>query len=1148
MLSYRNQKKLNKLLRNPKQFFLDSKYLRFISGVFFVNKKADVAVQGITLVQWGEHFELAKEHDENKLNSRFILLFGFHDWKKGFVHKFLPEFQVIYAKPNVTLKNIETLLVSFGVEALVSWGVNNDPILKNASEKFKLPIWSMEDGFLRSVELGSNHVEPRSLILDKSGIYFDATRPSDLENLLNTWDKHQGKSVLDQAAHLLEVFKYLQLSKYNHPSLSSINSKVNLPIFKKKSILVIGQLSKDASLRYGGCEDMSNEDLIKEAVKDHPNQAIIYKPHPDELKANKKHLDAIRALNLTIEIADNSQPLTQTISDIDHVYTMTSLAGFEALLLDKKVTVFGTPFYAGWGLTEDKVDVPRRGRTLTVPELFAIAYIVYPRYIGQAETPELNFLSAMQTIAAERELAIYKSVAALSKKGDQKLYGTIFWHALLLSNVKEKHDIKLKKIFALGIPFKAIFSEQKSSAHQRFLAYLIGGVGETSPQLSLILTGLRQNLSADMLNDLLSDLWKINPTPARLEHWAHFCEENSRLQEARSSFEFLANVKTLPKGKGRLSSAEMRNQYQLAQFEFRNKKYAAAKRILEIILLSGEVTPTVLDLYGQIAISTFEYSLALEIYTIIKGIDCNWRGGYSFLICARLAALFEDRQQAFINAATACYINPRLICSLPEDTGFTFNKVFKNISFDEAMCNAVHASGRGSVIARAAADISIGDFLRAENALSCYKPEPGERDLWLTLYSQSLSYQEKSEEAKSLISESIEKSRSPVLLREAFRLATQINDYNWIKLLLNFAEKSDAPITEIHKRKAATILGDEKLYYRCLREMGSSEHLKRHFGEKYVQSYRGIEFKSTDRNLVLAYFGPGDEIRWSSTYPSIASMAYPAKVSFTCDPRLLTLLRRSFPLLDFIPVSRVRNLQSLADVELIKNLPGAELFRHMDNRGWSAASNSDYVSLQVDLLADIIDSHDDLSGKPFFIPAPDLVEEWKVRLSGDGVPRKKVGISWRSSVLSTTRNQYYLDVEHVEKIIAAFPDFEFFCLQYDECAEELDWMEKHQPGRLKYFGDIDYFNDFESVSAIIKNLDCVISPGTSIVELAGALGVNSIFFSTTAESDWRYKKESNTDVWHYSVKHIKADSLNNKSALVESIIKYLTTYEVQNAL
>src|SRR2546429_5828441 len=44
----------------------------------------------------------------------------------------------------------------------------------------------VEDGFLRSVGLGAELARPVSWVLDRTGIYYDATRPSDLEQLLQS--------------------------------------------------------------------------------------------------------------------------------------------------------------------------------------------------------------------------------------------------------------------------------------------------------------------------------------------------------------------------------------------------------------------------------------------------------------------------------------------------------------------------------------------------------------------------------------------------------------------------------------------------------------------------------------------------------------------------------------------------------------------------------------------------------------------------------------------------------------------------------------------------------------------------------------------------------------------------------------------------
>lgn len=88
---------------------------------------------------------------------------------------------------------------------------------------------------------------------------------------------------------------------------------------------------------------------------------------------------------------------------VDEVHVITSLAGFEALLRGRKVTCYGNPFYAGWGLTQDMAPLVRRTRRLSLDELVAGALILYPTYVsrttGRFTTPE----RALEELLAWRE-------------------------------------------------------------------------------------------------------------------------------------------------------------------------------------------------------------------------------------------------------------------------------------------------------------------------------------------------------------------------------------------------------------------------------------------------------------------------------------------------------------------------------------------------------------------------------------------------------------------------------------------------------------------------------------------------------------------------------------------------------------------------
>jgi capsular polysaccharide export protein len=71
----------------------------------------------------------------------------------------------------------------------------------------------IEDGFLRSVGLGANWVAPLSWVIDRSGMYYDATAPSDLETLLQHADFDA--ATLDRARALRGAIVAAGITKYN---------------------------------------------------------------------------------------------------------------------------------------------------------------------------------------------------------------------------------------------------------------------------------------------------------------------------------------------------------------------------------------------------------------------------------------------------------------------------------------------------------------------------------------------------------------------------------------------------------------------------------------------------------------------------------------------------------------------------------------------------------------------------------------------------------------------------------------------------------------------------------------------------------------------------------------------------------------------
>ncbi|CUH85748.1 Capsule polysaccharide biosynthesis protein [Thalassovita mediterranea] len=231
----------------------------------------------------------------------------------------------------------------------------------------------VEDGFLRSRGLGAALVPPLSLVTDHQGIYYDPSRPSDLEDLIRS----RAQLREDQRARADRLRRALikaGLSKYNLGAAAP-----DLPAGHR--ILVPGQVEDDASIRLGTSEVQTNLALLAAAREANPEATILYKPHPDVeagLRPGALSQDEVsRYADAIIEGGDPAALLTE----VQEVWTMTSLLGFEALLRGVKVTCLGTPFYAGWGLTVDRGTVPSR-RNILVPleGLIHATLIDYPRY------------------------------------------------------------------------------------------------------------------------------------------------------------------------------------------------------------------------------------------------------------------------------------------------------------------------------------------------------------------------------------------------------------------------------------------------------------------------------------------------------------------------------------------------------------------------------------------------------------------------------------------------------------------------------------------------------------------------------------------------------------------------------------------------
>ena len=265
---------------------------------------------------------------------------------------------------------------------VVAWATRLEPRHEAECADHDIDLVRIEDGFIRSIGLGAGFSSAASLAVDSRGIYYNPARPSDLEDLLQT-------AVLSDAdraagARIRQRIVELRLSKYNLHRGETVSVEAR----GRKVILVPGQVADDASvlnsmspsidLRSG---ESVNLQLLRHARARNPDAYLIFKPHPDVRNGLRKgHIAPDKVRSFADLIVDDVD-IADLIAMCDGIETISSLAGFEALLRGKDVTVHGLPFYAGWGLTNDLARSPRRTARRTIEEICYVVFVQYTRHV-----------------------------------------------------------------------------------------------------------------------------------------------------------------------------------------------------------------------------------------------------------------------------------------------------------------------------------------------------------------------------------------------------------------------------------------------------------------------------------------------------------------------------------------------------------------------------------------------------------------------------------------------------------------------------------------------------------------------------------------------------------------------------------------------
>ena len=236
-----------------------------------------------------------------------------------------------------------------GCDYIAGWGRKpTSQAARKIARKARKPFVTLEDGFLRSLGLGDQD-PPLSIVVDATGIYYDADFPSDLERTipvpLTTFE-------FNRATTLIESWRHSGVSKYNHaPDFDG-----ELP---SRYVLVIDQTFNDHSVTGGLANVKSFQFMLRAALREYEDCEVIVKVHPDVWAGRKLGYFSPQTLesNSRLRVLSVDCHPAPLLKNAQAVYTVTSQVGFEALIFGRPVRCFGMPFYAGWGLTVDGAGV-----------------------------------------------------------------------------------------------------------------------------------------------------------------------------------------------------------------------------------------------------------------------------------------------------------------------------------------------------------------------------------------------------------------------------------------------------------------------------------------------------------------------------------------------------------------------------------------------------------------------------------------------------------------------------------------------------------------------------------------------------------------------------------------------------------------------